>query len=451
MARVFACLLCVLSVMAVLPVRAGPSATEIADDEKILKLAKLASDGQGLLGYFRAATPTEAARQKLVERIQQLGSNTFVVREKASEALVATGPAALKPLRQALSDTDAEIRLRAKDSIDAIEKKHSASLSAAGARLLRARAPAGSVEALLAYLPFADDETVEREVFQTVLELGYRDGKLDPHLAAGLTEKEPLRRAAAAVMVGRYGSADQQATVRSLLADADPLVRFRAAQGLLAARDKNAVPTLLALLSDAPLAIAEQAEDVLGCLAGARSPAAALGSEALSRRKCREAWETWWRTNKQSFDLNNADIDLLLRDPSTRAREVAVQFLTAMTRGDAALLKRTTDVPFSLMGMAQMNTREEFERVFNEQLAAMKQRKMTFVVRNLLSTEEYLKTASASERDYLTKVRGSGLRLIQVQINDNQRVETSIIMVQINGSRARVIGIGEGKSAKSGK
>src|SRR5437588_614184 len=71
--------------------------------------------------------------------------------------------------------------------------------------------------------------------------LGVRDGKLDPALAAALDDREPARRAAAALVLGRYGTSEQRAAVRRLLTDREAKVRLRAAQGLLAARDGTAL------------------------------------------------------------------------------------------------------------------------------------------------------------------------------------------------------------------
>src|SRR5213075_2670972 len=82
----------------------------------------------------------------------------------------------------------------------------------------------------------------------------------------------PGRRQIAACLVGRHGTSEQREQVRKLLAEADPLLRLRAAQGLLAGRQKDALPTLIDLLVDTPRDVAWQAEELLCYAAGPDSP-----------------------------------------------------------------------------------------------------------------------------------------------------------------------------------
>src|SRR5205807_1192190 len=60
-------------------------------------------------------------------------------------------------------------------------------------------------------------------------------------------------------------------------------------------REQDAVPVLIALLTELRQAEAGQAESFLRDLAGGEAPKTSLGSTDLSRKKCRLAWETWWR------------------------------------------------------------------------------------------------------------------------------------------------------------
>src|SRR5262249_42250724 len=135
-------------------------------------------------------------------------------------------------------------------------------LTLAAIRLLRQRAPEGSCNALLGYLPFVTDENVEEEILLTLPVVGVRNGKCDPQLRAALSAAEPHRRAAAAFVLGQHGGSEEKTLVRRLLTDADPRVRLRAAQGLIAGRELHAVATLVALLGDSPLEVASQAEDL---------------------------------------------------------------------------------------------------------------------------------------------------------------------------------------------
>ena len=135
-----------------------------------------------------------------------------------------------------------------------------------------------------------------------------------PALLAALEDKQAARRALAACLVGRLGDGKQQDAVRKLLTDGDPTVRLRAAQGLLAARDKTVVPTLIALLEAKPVALAWQAEELLRWVAGEGAPAPVVGAgSARASGECRRAWEGWWRAQGAKVDLAQVEKDHVLR------------------------------------------------------------------------------------------------------------------------------------------
>ncbi len=194
-----------------------------------------------------------------------------------------------------------------------------AAQSAAAARLLRQRAPEGAAAALLAYAPDADNDAVENEVVASLAVLGVHDGKVDAAVVAALKDKAPARRAAAGVVVGRSGTAEQRADVQKLLADPDPRVRFRAAQGLLAGRDRSAVPALIALVKDGPPDLAYQADELLSCAVGSRAAHARWGEDAQSRQNCRSAWDAWAKEKENAkVDLSRAAVDLPPFNPALR-------------------------------------------------------------------------------------------------------------------------------------
>jgi hypothetical protein len=96
--------------------------------------------------------------------------------------------------------------------------------------------------------------------------------------------------------------------VHELLGDIDPGVRFRAAQGLLAGKEKAAVPALVALVGDAPTGLAWKVEDMLRRVAGQHAPNASMGDGSLqARQKYRDAWAAWWRDHAQTVDLAGMD------------------------------------------------------------------------------------------------------------------------------------------------
>src|SRR5262249_44458139 len=116
------------------------------------------------------------------------------------------------------------------------------------------------------------------EVMTALALLSLRQVKVDPALPEALADPLPARRAAAAYVLGHVGTEEHMAGVRKLLTDASPAVRLRAAQGLLAARDKSAVPALIRLVGELPLASLWRIEEVLNRLAGEQAPADALSA-----------------------------------------------------------------------------------------------------------------------------------------------------------------------------
>jgi len=289
------------------PIRADTEA--LATDEKLLSDAGLRTDAAGLLGFFRQRTLSDADQARLAAKVRFLGDRLFQVLEKTTQELIAAGRLALPFLRLAVHDVDLEIARRAEHCLRVIEQGPGPALAEAAARLLAERKPAGSLEVLLAYLPFADDDNVEAEVLLAVAATGLHDGKPDALLVAAVTAKEPLRRLAAAFVLGRAGP-EQREAVRRLLNDPQPNVRFTAARELLRAGDKSAVPALLALLEQTPEPLATQSEELLVRIAGDLRPAVDLDlSSESSRRECRKAWEGWWKVNHERIDLPRAALE----------------------------------------------------------------------------------------------------------------------------------------------
>jgi hypothetical protein len=278
------------------------------DDDQVLKTAQVGTDGPGLLAYFRSRTVSAADRQRIEALIGQLGDPAYAVRERATAELIGCGLPAIGPLRKAQSDGDFEIARRAERCLERIERVPSAALSAAAARALGQRKPAGAVGVLLDYLPVADDDAVADEVRETLAALAVADGRPDPALAKALDDPLPLKRGAAAEALARSGAAAAVDLSRKALADGNADVRLRTALALVTrAKDKSAVPGMISLLSELPLASGWRIEDVLVRLAGESAPKVALGEDAAARLKCREAWQEWWDKNGAATDLAKLD------------------------------------------------------------------------------------------------------------------------------------------------
>ncbi len=281
-------------------------AEDVAADERLVKEAGVEPSAAGLLAYFRERTLTETDVKHLEGLVRRLGDEDFTVREKASRELRRRGASAVPFLRKAQRDADAEVARRAKQCLEEIAAGAGASLAMSSARLLVRHASPETVPTLLAFLPFADDEAVEDAVRESLAALTAKADKPDPALVAALADRLPSRRAAAAYALGRSRDPAVRAAVRGLLADPEAKVRFQAAQGLLAGRDRAAVPALIDLLIETPPEIAARAEDHLLHLAGDKAPPPRVGIDPVGKIR-RAAWAKWWQDEGPRLDLARLD------------------------------------------------------------------------------------------------------------------------------------------------
>jgi hypothetical protein len=188
-----------------------------AADERVLHGARLDVDGPALLRLFRQQTLTPADRERMAQIVRQLGAKSFRAREKASADLVALGAAAIPLLRKAAADSDVEVARRAERCLQQIDASTSTHVLSAAARLVALRQPRGTAEVLLAYLPEAADAAVAGEVQAALAAVGTPDGKPNPVLVQALTDKDPVRRAAAAAALGKDGGAYERQPGRRLI------------------------------------------------------------------------------------------------------------------------------------------------------------------------------------------------------------------------------------------
>jgi HEAT repeat protein len=261
------------------------------------------TDGPLLLEEFRKRTLSAADLEKIQTLIRKLGAESFRVREQATADLVAYGGVVVPLLREAAKDADLERKTRAATCLKAIARSETRSLPPSAARLLALRKPAGAVEVLLAFLPWAEDDSLADAVQTALASLAVRDGKTDPALVRALDDALPLRRAAAGLALAKAGGAEHREAVRKLLRDADPMVRLRVALALVAARDKEAVPVLIDTLADLSREQSEPAQEALFLLAGDKAPEVMPGDDEASRKKYRAAWAAWWQANSATVDL----------------------------------------------------------------------------------------------------------------------------------------------------
>jgi hypothetical protein len=280
----------------------GAARAGAAADEQELRQAGIATDGPGLLAFFRNRTVDGTDQERIRATIRRLGDDSFTAREQASRQLVALGPRARQALREAVKDPDVEIARRAQECLRQIEEGASAGVVAAAARLLAHRRPDGAAEALLNYLPSAEEEEVAAEVRAALGDLAVRDGKAEPALVRGLGDPHPVKRAAAGEALARARAAEELPAVRKLLADPDGRVRLRVGLALAETREKEAVPALIRLIDQLPGEDTGPVEELLCRLAGERAPAPPPGADAAARRRYREAWEGWWKEHQMAVD-----------------------------------------------------------------------------------------------------------------------------------------------------
>jgi HEAT repeat protein len=252
------------------------------DDQKVLRDAGVATDAEGLLAFFRSRTPSPSDPIRLTARIQELGSPVFLERERASRELTDAGRTAMPLLRSALNSPDPEVVRRAARCVEQIENAPTTTLLVAAARLTAAARPAGAAGALVGIFPVLEDDWAEDTVLQSLAVVALNNGVADPATAAAAADKDPLKRAAAGFVLGQASGEQRQTAVR-LMADADSRVRLRAAGGLVLGGERAAVPTLIALLDEAPTTVAWRAEELLDQIAGELDLPGAAGTDVAGR------------------------------------------------------------------------------------------------------------------------------------------------------------------------
>jgi hypothetical protein len=273
-------------------------------DEKLLRQHDLPTDGDGLLKLFRDRTPSAELTRRFGGLLARLNADSYDERKRATAEIVGLGAAARPLLQQVLDHppADRETLRRVEKCLDALSAERDTQPLLAAVRLVAARKPKGAADALLAYVPFAENEIVREEVQRALDAVAFEAGEPDPRLVAALADREPAKRAAAAAALARGGDALTR-RVAPLLKDADPRVRLHVAVALTEAGHKPAVPVLIDLLGELPRRHAWIAQDVLLRLAEDADglPPTLDGRHAM--KDVVAAWRTWWRASQARLDL----------------------------------------------------------------------------------------------------------------------------------------------------
>jgi HEAT repeat protein len=271
----------------------GEDKDAVAADEKALKDAYQKTDGKSLVAFLSTRAKGEVEPKRLNELIGELSAKDATARDRACQQLIAIGAPAVPKLRQiARTDRDRDAGTMARKLLKILDV--GAGVSGAAIRLLALRPAPGMVEAMLAYLPLAENDAMLEEIKAALAAAAHPEGKPHPALVKALEDDSPLRRAAAVEALCAGGRVEPRAALRKLLVDKSPRVRLHAALALARASDAKGVSTLIALLGELNEKQFQEAEVSLNELAGDQAPKTAYGNDQVSREKARDAWAKWW-------------------------------------------------------------------------------------------------------------------------------------------------------------
>jgi HEAT repeats len=266
-------------------------------EESTLTAARLQTNDKALLDFFHKRTPPALPRDVIEKLVHTLSSADAAEADVAQSELIRLGACAVPLVREVANRIDdARSAARAKQVLEWIEGPQADSLPIEAARLLAKSQPAGVVKTLLDYLPFADNDRVFEEVESTLSTVGFHQGKANVVLLAALKDRRAVRRAAAARIFCRTGSVASVKAIRPLLHDAEPSVRFQAAQALANIGDAEAIGLLIDSLATASLLQQKQAEEYLTNLAGEWAVIGPRGDDPIVRQLRCDIWTAWWRS-----------------------------------------------------------------------------------------------------------------------------------------------------------
>jgi hypothetical protein len=423
---------------ALLVARQTPN-THDADDEQLFR-STLPIDGKVVLEFFHKLTLTDADRQRIAALIKKLDADSFKERDQATNQLIAEGPRALPLLHEALPGATLERTKRLERCIKAMTRTDWPEVIAASSRLLVRYRPPGATATLLAYLPFAPEEGSD-EVLGALGALAAKDGMVDPVVITSLASGNPKLRGAAAIIAGWHGSDDQRQAVFGLLDDPDLLVRFRAAQGLLAGRQKVAVPIMVSFLKKAPAELAEAADGILSEVAGPSAPKIEWKDDKEHRLQCHAAWLTWWNQHKDKLDLDKIDLGIVvtLGSEERLAKNIGLRFWKALCEANVNVMRKSVAVPFQLGSREKFETLEALENTVLKELAREAEFLKLFKFSRVIKAKEYAKVAAQWGKEYLDNLEGGRFYAVCFAASFMGQSGEIAWIVRVRGGKARVI------------
>jgi hypothetical protein len=420
----------------------GPEAQN-AEDEKLVRafLADGAeADAIALRAFFEKLTLSDADQKRIKALIEKLNSELFKEREKATNQLIAEGLGALPLLQKMQAGSTLEQTKRLGRCVQAIQRAGWNEAIAAAARLLVQHCPKEAAQALLAFMPFVPGDAQD-EVIGALSAMTTKKGKVDPVVIAALKSTEVNQRSTAAVLVGAHGTAEQRKTVLPLLEDADPSVRFRAAQGLLAGRDKAALPVLVDLLKLGPAELAETADGMLQEVAGATAPKIEWKNNKEYREKSHAAWLAWWQQHKDKVEIPTADLPgLWVVNGERMAKDVGVKLWQGLAGIDKVTLRKLAAVPFRWGDGRMVETQDELHQLINSQNVSQDTIK-SFSFDRVLPAKEFAKVARSEYRAFLDKLQGGRFYVVCMNFPGGSSTNQIGFVVRVRGATVRAIGV----------
>jgi len=282
-------------------------------DKKALESAKLKpDDAASLIGYLKTRTVADVDLNKIESLIKQLGAQAFDDRTKAQADLERVGLPAITALKKVADDSngDPEVVYRAKHCLKMIEKVPQAELASAVVRAL-ARIPSPEViDALLAYIPQADNLAVSEAIRDALIVNAVKDGTPMPAIVKALTDPHPTRRIYASLALIEGVPAGEKLKdvypkiLESLKTEKDKEAKFQIAKSiLLFSRDQAGMEVLLETIPDLNRGQIWQLEDIIAQIAPKDPPKERFLKSRESLVKAQTAWKDWWSKNKANIDL----------------------------------------------------------------------------------------------------------------------------------------------------
>ncbi len=273
-------------------------------DGQLLRKHGVKPTAKSIRQYLSMMQPTTDHRARCVELIKQLGDPSFAKRQTAQSELLRLPITDLTLLKQATESKNAEIRVRAKSVLHALQSDVAADrrseLLLAVCRVIRHHKYRGLHSLLMPLLPSCKRQYVRAEITTTVkVTLLAKDlAELQPFLQS---EHETVRIAAVVAIDAVAGDASRQ-TIGKMLGDASDRVRLEAAFARCNRGDRRGLAVLINLLRSPDLSIRSQSAHLLYALTGKQFDYAAnvsLDDFLMSLKK----WDTWMASDGAAAKL----------------------------------------------------------------------------------------------------------------------------------------------------